>query len=162
MALKARRNTVKLQDVIKETMNLLLLLNWTTTLFSFQYQGEARPQLKEQYNQHMMEAAFKKNPQNLAFYLATMGSAAGSAGYPSWAPGSPQTAVPSRPQAAGWSMPQAAGWSRHYEYNPNAFTSASDTAANNAGQDTNFEGKDGEPVNSSSTLSTTMVHNTSQ
>ncbi|XP_032359748.1 homeobox protein NANOG [Etheostoma spectabile] len=126
------------------------------------YQGDARPQLKEQYNQHMMEAAFVKNSsQNLAFYLATMGSAPGSAGYPSWAPGSPQTAVPSRPQAAGWSMPQAAGWSRPYEYNPNAFTSVSDTAANNAGQDTSFERKDGEPVNSSSTLSPTMVHNAS-
>ncbi|XP_042366645.1 homeobox protein NANOG [Plectropomus leopardus] len=108
------------------------------------YQGEARAQLKEHYNQHMMEAAFKKTaPQNLAFYLAAMGSAAGSAGYPPWSPSSSQHAVPSnRPQAAGWSMPPGVG---HYEYNPNAFNPASAGSVNISGQDTSFDGKDGEP-----------------
>ncbi|XP_070784195.1 homeobox protein NANOG [Enoplosus armatus] len=120
------------------------------------YQGEAPPQLKEHYNQHMMEAAFKKtSPQNLAFYLAAMGSAAGSAGYPSWSSGSPQTVVPTRPQAAGWSMPPGVS---HYEYNPSAFNSASATSANNTGPDTSFESKDGEPVNSRSSFK--HSHNT--
>ncbi|XP_073344725.1 homeobox protein NANOG [Pagrus major] len=119
------------------------------------YEGES--QLKEHYNQHMMEAAFKKTaPQNLAFYLAAMGSTAGSAGYSSWSSGPPQTAVPTRPQAAGWSMPPGVS---HYEYNPSAFTSASVASANNTGQDTSFEGKDGEPVSSRSSA---IVHNISQ
>ncbi|KAM7370067.1 hypothetical protein PAMP_011352 [Pampus punctatissimus] len=113
------------------------------------YQGEARPQLREHYNQHMMEAAFKKTaPQNLAFYLAAMGSTAGSAGYPSWSSNTSQTAVTHRPQAAGWSMPPGVS---HYEFNP----------ASNAEQDTSFDSKDGEPVNNSSSLNTAAVHNTS-
>ncbi|XP_050922897.1 homeobox protein NANOG isoform X3 [Lates calcarifer] len=121
------------------------------------YKGEAQPQLKEHYNQHMMEAAFKKTaPQNLAFYLATMGSTAGSAGYPSWSSTSSQTAVPTRPQATSWSMP--AGVS-HYEYNPNAFNPST---ANNAGHDMSFENKDEEPVNSRSSLNTAIAHNGGQ
>ncbi|KAK9527928.1 hypothetical protein VZT92_014444 [Zoarces viviparus] len=110
------------------------------------YQGEVRPQLNEHYNQHMMEVAFKKTtPQNMAFYLTAMGSAAGSAGYPSWSPGSSQAAMPSRPQMAAWSVPPGGS---HYEYNPNVFHSASGTPANNAG--------DGEPMNMA------MVNNCSQ
>lgn len=129
-------------------------------LFVFQYQGEARSQLKEHYNQHMMEATFKKTtPQNLAFYLAAMGSAAGSAGYPSWSPGTPQTAMPTRPQAAGWSMPPSVS---HYDYNPIAFNSGSVASANNTGHDTSFDSQDGEPINSRSSLNTAIVHNTSQ
>ncbi|XP_031706020.1 homeobox protein NANOG isoform X1 [Anarrhichthys ocellatus] len=117
------------------------------------YQGEVRPQLKEHYNQHM-EAAFKKTtPQNMAFYLTAMGSAAGSAGYPSWSPGSSQAAMPSRPQMAGWSVPPGGS---HYEYNPNVFHSASGTSANDARQDTSLDCKDGEPLN------TAMVNNCSQ
>ncbi|XP_059182743.1 homeobox protein NANOG [Centropristis striata] len=124
------------------------------------YPGETRPQLKEHYNQHMMEAAFKKTaPQNLAFYLAAMGSAAGSAGYPSWSPSSSQTAVPSRPQAAGWSMPSGVN---HYEYNPNAFNPTSTTSANNTVQETSFDREDGEPVGSLRAINTPMVHNGSQ
>lgn len=123
----------------------------------FQYQGEARPQLKEHYNQHMMEAAFRKAaPQNLAFYLAAMGGAAGSAGYPSWSSNSSQTAVPTRPQVAGWSMPPGVS---HYEYNPSAFNPA---AANNTVHDASFESQDGEPVNSCSSLSTSIVQNGNQ
>lgn len=68
-------------------------------MYRLQYRGEAHPQLKEPYSQHMMEAALK-NPasQNLAFYLAAMAQNSGSASYPSWSsiPGIPQT----------WSMPQ--------------------------------------------------------
>ncbi|XP_054478477.1 homeobox protein NANOG [Anoplopoma fimbria] len=124
------------------------------------YQGEVRPQLKEHYNPHMMETAFKRTtPQNMAFYLAAMGSAAGSAGYPSWSPSSSQTAMPSRPQVAGWSMPPGVS---HYEYNPNVFHTASAASANNTGQDTSFDSKDGEPVNSHGSLNTPIVHNGSQ
>ncbi|XP_010739920.3 homeobox protein NANOG [Larimichthys crocea] len=122
------------------------------------YQGDGRPQLKEHYTQHMMEAAFKKTaPQNLAFYLAAMGSAAGPAGYTSWSAGPPQTAVPARPQAAGWSMPPGIS---HYEYNPSAFNSATVASANSGPE--SFESKDGEPINNRSSLNTAIVHNHSQ
>ncbi|KAM8823416.1 homeobox protein NANOG [Spinachia spinachia] len=125
------------------------------------YQGEAR--LKENYNQQMMKTA----PQNMAFYLAAMGAAAaGSAGYPSWCPGSPQNAMPHRSQnamphrsqMAGWSMPPDSG---HYEYSPNVFHSASATTANDAGEDMSLEGKGGAAVvvNSGGSLNTPMVHN---
>nr|XP_020497303.1 homeobox protein Hox-D3-like [Labrus bergylta] len=121
------------------------------------YQGEGRPQLKEHYNQHIMEAAFKKTaPQNLAFYLAAMSSTAGSAGYPSWSSGSSQAGMPTKPQGTGWSMPPGVG---HYEFNHSAFNSAS---ANNAGHDTSFEGKDGEPVNVRSCITSAIVKNVSQ
>ncbi|KAK5850132.1 hypothetical protein PBY51_014407 [Eleginops maclovinus] len=121
------------------------------------YQGEARPQLKEHYNQHMIETAFKKTtPQNLAFYLAAMNSAAGSAGYPGWSPGSSQTAVPPRPQAVGWTMPPGVN---HYEYNPMAFNPASAAPVNNTGHDTSFESKGGEPVDTRGPI---MVHNAGQ
>ncbi|XP_070709355.1 homeobox protein NANOG [Pempheris klunzingeri] len=123
------------------------------------YQGEVRPQLKGHYNQHMMEAAFKKaTPQNVAFYLAAMGSAAGSAGYPSWSSVTPQTAMPTRPQAAGWSMPQGVG---HYDYNPSAFNSTS-VASANTGHDASFESQDGEAVNGRSSANTAIVQNSSQ
>nr|XP_040023388.1 homeobox protein NANOG [Gasterosteus aculeatus aculeatus] len=121
------------------------------------YQGEVRPRLKENYNLQMMETAFKKTaPQNMAFYLAAMGSAAGSAGYPSWSPGASQNPMPHRPQMACWSMPPGGG---HYEYNPNAFHPASATTANNAGEDMSLEGKGAAAVNSHGSLNTSMVHN---
>ncbi|XP_040921784.1 homeobox protein NANOG [Toxotes jaculatrix] len=121
------------------------------------YKGEAQPQLKEHYNQHMMEAAFKKTaPQNLGFYLAAMGSAAGSASYPSWSSPSSQTAIPNRPQATGWSMPPGVG---HYEQNPNVFSSST---ANNTRHNLIFETKDEEPVNNQSSLNTAIVPNASQ
>ncbi|XP_039983244.1 homeobox protein NANOG isoform X2 [Xiphias gladius] len=122
-----------------------------------QYKGEAQSQLKEHYNQHTMEAAFKKTaPKNLAFYLAAMGSAAGSAGYPSWSSTSSQSIVPNRPQATGWSMPP--GFS-YYEYNPSAFTSST---ANNTGHDISLEIKDDEPANNRSSLYTAIGHNANQ
>uniref|UniRef100_A0A8C2XJV1 Nanog homeobox n=1 Tax=Cyclopterus lumpus TaxID=8103 RepID=A0A8C2XJV1_CYCLU len=100
---------------------------------------------QEHYNQHMMETAFKKTtPQNMAFYLAAMGSA---------------TAMPSRPQVSGWSMPPGVS---HYEYNPNVFHSASATSANNTGPDTSFDSKEGEPVVNHGPLNMSMVHNGSQ
>ncbi|XP_039983243.1 homeobox protein NANOG isoform X1 [Xiphias gladius] len=121
------------------------------------YKGEAQSQLKEHYNQHTMEAAFKKTaPKNLAFYLAAMGSAAGSAGYPSWSSTSSQSIVPNRPQATGWSMPP--GFS-YYEYNPSAFTSST---ANNTGHDISLEIKDDEPANNRSSLYTAIGHNANQ
>ncbi|KAG7526518.1 homeobox Hox-B5a-like [Solea senegalensis] len=105
------------------------------------YRGEAPAQFKEHYNQHMMEAAYKKTaPQNLAFYLA-MNNAASSAGYASWPTASSQTAVHGRPQAAGWPMPPSTS---HYEYNPNAFNAST---VNNSGLDTSLT-KEEEPVNS--------------
>uniref|UniRef100_A0A3B4V107 Nanog homeobox n=1 Tax=Seriola dumerili TaxID=41447 RepID=A0A3B4V107_SERDU len=95
--------------------------------FILQYQGEAQPQLKEHYNQHIVEAALKKTaPQNVAFYLAAMGSA---------------TAVSTRPQATGWSMPPGVS---QYEYSPNVFN----LSASNTGHDMSFETKDEEPVDS--------------
>ncbi len=125
-------------------------------MFVFQCQGEALPQLKEHYNQHMMEAAFKKTaPQNLAFYLAAVGSAAGSAGYPTWSSGQHQTAVPTRPQAAGWPMPSGVS---HYEYNPSAYNPAGVASAHN----TSCESKEEEPVNGRSSLNTAIAHNVSQ
>lgn len=108
----------------------------------------------EHYNHPMMDAAFRKTaPQNLAFYLAAVGSAAGSAGYPPWSSNSSQTSVPAMSQVAGWSMPPGVG---HYQYNPNTFNSF---AANNTVHDTSFESQDGEPVNG---FSTSIVQNTSQ
>nr|XP_020470948.1 homeobox protein vent1-like [Monopterus albus] len=102
------------------------------------YQGEARPQLTEHYNQHIMEAAFRKTaPQNLAFYLAAVGGAAGSTGYPSWSSSTSQTAVSTRAQVAGWTMPTGV---THYEHNSNAFNPA---AANNTSPDLSFDSKDG-------------------
>ncbi|KAM3593665.1 uncharacterized protein V6R79_018207 [Siganus canaliculatus] len=115
------------------------------------YQGEVQPQLKEHYNQHVMKAAFKKTtPQNLAFYLATMGSAARPTGYPSWSSGPAQTAVPNRPQTTAWSMPPGV---THYDYNPSVYSSANNTA-----QDAS---KAGEPVASRGPLST-ILHDVSQ
>uniref|UniRef100_A0A3B4ZU30 Homeobox protein Nkx-2.6-like n=1 Tax=Stegastes partitus TaxID=144197 RepID=A0A3B4ZU30_9TELE len=122
------------------------------------YQGEARPQLREHYNQHVMEAAFKKTtPQNLAFYLAAMGT--GSPGYPAWSSTSPQAAAPNRPQMTSWSMPQGVG---NYEYNPSPFNLAPVAALNNFGHDPSFENNDGVPVNTQSSLNAAMAHNTGQ
>uniref|UniRef100_A0A3P8RUA3 Nanog homeobox n=1 Tax=Amphiprion percula TaxID=161767 RepID=A0A3P8RUA3_AMPPE len=123
------------------------------------YQEEARPPLREHYNQHMMEAAFKKTaPQNLAFYLAAMGSAAGSPGYPPWSSTSSQAAVPNRPQVTGWSMPPGVS---HYDYNPGTFNLAGVNVVNNVGHDLSFDNKDGEPIKGQSTMNTAMVHNAS-
>ncbi|XP_071764982.1 homeobox protein NANOG [Centroberyx gerrardi] len=126
------------------------------------YQGEARAQLQEQYNQQMREAAaFKKaTPQNLAYYLAAVG-AAGSAGYPSWSPASPQTAAgTTRPQAASWPVTPAVG---HYDYNPNAFSTASGAAvATTSVHNPSCDSKNGEPAHSRSPLHMAMVHNSSQ
>ncbi|XP_037549831.1 homeobox protein NANOG [Nematolebias whitei] len=52
----------------------------------FQYPVDGRPQLWERYNQHAVEAAYKKTPHDLAYYLGTS-----SAGFPHWSSNSPQT-----------------------------------------------------------------------
>ncbi|CAG5895779.1 unnamed protein product [Menidia menidia] len=118
------------------------------------YQADGR----SPYGQHMMEAAFKKNPQNLAFYLATMGGA-GTAGYPPWPSSSPQGAVPNRPQVPGWSMPPGGG---HFEYNAGAYSSPCANTVNNFGHNTGFESKGGESVGSPTSLNTAVVHNPRQ
>lgn len=160
MALKERRNMIKNYILIIYIFELTGILIWATTWLSFCYQGEAQPQLKEHYNQHMMEAAFRKTaPQNLAFYLAALGSTARSAGHPSWSSNPHQTAVPIRPQTGGLSMPPGIS---HYEYNPSAFNLASVASANNTGHDPSFERKDGGAVNSRSSLNTVIVRNSSQ
>lgn len=152
-----RQNSQPIYCDIGDYINLILLLKYILIYFVFQYKGEAQSQLKEHYNQHTMEAAFKKTaPKNLAFYLAAMGSAAGSAGYPSWSSTSSQSIVPNRPQATGWSMPP--GFS-YYEYNPSAFTSST---ANNTGHDISLEIKDDEPANNRSSLYTAIGHNANQ
>lgn len=129
----------------------------TNAIFFLQYQGEAQPQLKEHYNQHMVEAALKKTaPQNLAFYLAAMGGAAGPAGYPTWSPSSSQPAVaPRPPQPAGWSMPPGVS---HYEYSANAFNASS---ANSTVHDLSFETKEEETVNSWGSLNEATVRDAS-
>lgn len=103
----------------------------------------------------MMEAAFKKNVPNLAYYLAAMSSTAGSAGYPSWPSSSPHI-VPTRPKAASWSMPPGV---TPYEYNHNTFNSAS---VNNTGRSSSFEDKDGESVGVCNSITPVMVQNASQ
>lgn len=126
-----------------------------------QYQGEAQAHIQEQYNQQMRDAAAFKTraPQNLAYYLAAVG-AAGSAGYPSWSSTPSQTAAATRPQATSWHVTPPVG---HYEYNPNAFSTASiTTAANTSVQNTSCDSKDGEPAHASSPLQMAMVHNPSQ
>ncbi|XP_074549710.1 homeobox protein NANOG [Halichoeres trimaculatus] len=110
------------------------------------YQEDVRPQ--------MMQAALKKNP-NLAYYLASMSSTAGSAGFPSWLSSTPHM-VPTMPNAAGWSMPPSVA---PYEYNHNAFGSAS---VNNTGGNSNFDNKNGEPVGICSTVTPVIVQNGSQ
>ncbi|XP_072234357.1 homeobox protein NANOG [Leuresthes tenuis] len=112
------------------------------------YQGDAR-----HYNQHMM-----KTPQNLAFYLAAMGSA-GTPGYPPWSSGTSQGAVPNRPQVTGWSVPPAGS---HFEYNPGAFNSTGSNTVNNFGYNAGFESKDVESVGSPAPLSTAVVHDVRQ
>uniref|UniRef100_A0A3B4ZSU9 Homeobox protein Nkx-2.6-like n=1 Tax=Stegastes partitus TaxID=144197 RepID=A0A3B4ZSU9_9TELE len=98
------------------------------------------PYIPPHYNQHVMEAAFKKTtPQNLAFYLAAM--------------------APNRPQMTSWSMPQGVG---NYEYNPSPFNLAPVAALNNFGHDPSFENNDGVPVNTQSSLNAAMAHNTGQ
>ncbi|KAM6900526.1 homeobox protein NANOG [Xenentodon cancila] len=123
------------------------------------YQGDARPQLRKHYTQHMMEAAFKSTPQNLAFYLHAVGGAPRPAGYHSWSPSSSQGAVSNRPPVSGWSMPLDGG---RYDYNPNAFNPAGANAVNNFEHNASFETKDGESGGTQTHLNAAMGHNASQ
>ncbi|XP_077410461.1 homeobox protein NANOG [Vanacampus margaritifer] len=120
------------------------------------YQPETqRPPFKERYNHAMMDAAFKKiGPQNLAFYLARMGSSAGSAPFSTWSSGTPQAADLTRPQTAGWAVPPGIN---QYEYNPVAFHSSGNTEP-----DTSFDGKDAEAVTSQNSSNTVIVHSMDQ
>ncbi|XP_038161630.1 homeobox protein NANOG [Cyprinodon tularosa] len=107
------------------------------------YQADGHPQFRGHYNQHIMEATFKKTSQNLAYYLA-----AGSARYPPWPTNASQAVMPNRPHPAGWAVPQG-GVS--FDYNP---------CANNYVHATTAESKDREPVSSS--MNTAMVHDRNQ
>ncbi|XP_054622272.1 homeobox protein NANOG [Dunckerocampus dactyliophorus] len=93
-----------------------------------------------QYQSETQRPAFKKTtPQNLSFYLASMGSPTGSANYPSGTPS--QAIMPAaRPQATGWSLHPGVS---QYEYNPGVFHLSGNTEP-----DSNFEGADGAPVTS--------------
>ncbi|XP_061661754.1 homeobox protein NANOG [Syngnathoides biaculeatus] len=104
------------------------------------YQAEAqRPPPNECYNHHTMEAPFKNSaPQNLAFYLATMGSTAASTPYPTWSSGTPQAVMPTRSQAVGWSMPTGIN---QYKCNPGVFHPTGNTEPDNS-----FDRKDKECV----------------
>ncbi|XP_020781182.2 homeobox protein NANOG, partial [Boleophthalmus pectinirostris] len=65
------------------------------------YEGQNRPVL----NQQVIEAALKKTATpNLAFYLAAVGGATGSTGYPAWSSNA-QNALHGRHQAPSWSLP---------------------------------------------------------
>uniref|UniRef100_A0A3B4B8R2 Homeobox domain-containing protein n=1 Tax=Periophthalmus magnuspinnatus TaxID=409849 RepID=A0A3B4B8R2_9GOBI len=80
-----------------------------TNLPSQPYDGQTRPALNQ-----VIEAALKKTaPPNLAFYLAAMGGAAGSTGYPTWSSNAPQNALHNRPQAPNWPLPSD---SSHFDY----------------------------------------------
>ncbi|XP_061569737.1 homeobox protein NANOG [Cololabis saira] len=120
------------------------------------YQGDARPQFREHYAQHM-EAAFKSAPQNLAFYLAAMGGAPRPAGYHPWSSGSSQGAVANRPHVSGWPMPLDGS---RYDYNPNAFNAPG--AVNNFEHSASFETKDGESGGTHASLNAAMPHNAGQ
>ncbi|XP_051796414.1 homeobox protein DBX1-like [Acanthochromis polyacanthus] len=121
------------------------------------YQGEARPPLREHFNQHMMEATFNKTtPQNLPFLMAAVGSAAGSPWYPSWSSTSPQAAVPNTSQVTGWSMTPGVS---HYVYNPGTFNLGGVNVVNNVGHNPSFESKDGEPIGQSTMNAAAIVHN---
>lgn len=101
------------------------------------YQGEARPTLKEHFNPHVTDAAFKKTtPPNLAFYLATAGGAAGSAGYP-WSSSAAQTGVHSRPQVPSWPLLSDGSHFGFSAFNPLSVSTAADTGF-----------KEGEQINS--------------
>uniref|UniRef100_A0A3Q2T2M8 Homeobox protein Hox-A3-like n=1 Tax=Fundulus heteroclitus TaxID=8078 RepID=A0A3Q2T2M8_FUNHE len=101
------------------------------------YDGDGRPQFREHYNHHMMEAAFAKSPQNLAYYLAAMGGAGGSGGYPPWSANGPLAAVPNRPHPARWPVPQGGA---PFDYSPNAFNT------NNYAHAASFDGTEGGAV----------------
>lgn len=111
--------------------------------------------MKEHYNQHMMEAAFKKNVPNLAYYLAAMSSTAAPAGYQSWPSSSPHL-VPTRPKAAGWSVPSGV---TPYEYNHNAFNSV---PVNNSVRNPSFEEKDVEAVGICNSITPVILQNATQ
>ncbi|XP_077364930.1 homeobox protein NANOG [Festucalex cinctus] len=119
------------------------------------YQPETqRPPFQQCYNHAMMDAAFKIGPQNLAFYLARMGSSAGSAPYSTWPTGTPQAADLTRPQTASWAVPPSIN---QYDCNPGAFHSSDNTEP-----DTSFDGKDAETVTSQNSSNTFILHNMDQ
>ncbi|XP_051909980.1 homeobox protein NANOG [Hippocampus zosterae] len=122
------------------------------------YQAEAqRAPLMERYNHPMMDAAFKQPaPQNLAFYLARMGSSGGSAPLSAWSSGAPQAAMSARPQAVGWAAPAPAGINQH-EYNSGVFQSTG-----NMEPDAAFDGKDAASVTSQNSPMTVIVPNVGQ
>ncbi|XP_056155182.1 homeobox protein NANOG [Lampris incognitus] len=121
------------------------------------YQGEARSQYQEPYNQQMRDvAAFKTSSQNLTYYLAAMG-APGSASYQSW----PSTPVPStsavRPQATNWPMTSAIN---HYEYNPAAYSATTVTIVESTSMnETNLASKDEDPGHVRSSLQMAIAQN---
>lgn len=87
----------------------------------------------------MMDTSFKNTaPQNVAFYMTTMGP--GSTGYPSWMTVPSQTTVPIKTQQRDWPTNPNVG---HYDINPHIFTVANEQCAH-------FESKDGEMVDNSS------------
>ncbi|XP_024136329.1 homeobox protein NANOG [Oryzias melastigma] len=103
------------------------------------YQGDRMSHLRDHYNQHMMGAAFKNTPQNLAFYLTAMGNRNGTTGYPPWS--SSQAALPSRPQVPGWPLPPGRS---QFDFRPHPYNSAGAASLNNFGRNATIDSKDGE------------------
>uniref|UniRef100_A0A8C6TBX9 Nanog homeobox n=1 Tax=Neogobius melanostomus TaxID=47308 RepID=A0A8C6TBX9_9GOBI len=103
------------------------------------YQGHVRPAPKEHYNPHVIEAALKKpTPQDLALYLAAVGGANGSAGYPAWPPNATQSTVHSRPQVPGWPLPPGSAPQFAYNaiFNAQSLSNAPDAGSRRANKST--------------------------
>ncbi|KAK0149757.1 Homeobox protein NANOG [Merluccius polli] len=114
-----------------------------------QYQGDVRTHVQEPYSQqHMMEAGgvYKNTPhQNLAYYLAAMGTA----GYHgSWSTGGLHTAsLPSRPQGPGWPMAPAANPQQPYDYSsPSAYSVTGPLPASSADSSANSDSRADSPL----------------
>ncbi|XP_008436897.1 homeobox protein NANOG [Poecilia reticulata] len=115
------------------------------------YQGDGRPQFRENYNQHAMETAFKKTPPNMSYYLAAVGGTAGSSGFSQWPANTSQAPVPNQPDNDRWPVPQGGG---PFDYSSNTFNSTNYMHA------AHFESKEGEAVNSP--LNPAVMHHGNQ
>ncbi|NP_001153902.1 Nanog protein [Oryzias latipes] len=120
------------------------------------YQGDGMSHLRHHYNQHMMGAAFKNTPHNLAFYLAAMGNPPGTAGYPPWSSSPPQAAVPSRPQVPGWPLPPGRS---QFGFCPIPYDPSDAASLNNFERNAIPDSKDGESAGGANAA---ILHNAVQ
>ncbi|XP_077481060.1 homeobox protein NANOG isoform X1 [Stigmatopora argus] len=116
------------------------------------YQAVTQQQtFKECYNHPKMDVAIKKTAlHNLAFYLASMGTTAGSTPFPTWSSGMSQTGMHTRPLAGSVSMPPGIN---HNEYNSGIFHSTG-----NSESDTNFDERAAASVINQNSSNTVIAH----